>query len=129
MKRICKLEPWQVFVFGSNLAGIHGAGAALDALSFGAIRGRGHGHFGQTYAIPTKDSQIRTLPLENIRAYVETFKSYAGNNAALEFLLTPIGCGLAGYSPMEISPLFSGSPYNVVIPEEFKPRRGRQAYA
>jgi hypothetical protein len=113
-------KPNHVFVFGSNLAGIHGAGAAKTAVDqYGAIRGCGKGFQGRCYAIPTKDKNIRTLPLYDIEKHVEQFLKYANSHPELTFVLTAIGCGLAGYSPSEIGPLFKHSPKNVVIPNQF----------
>ena len=111
-----------IFVFGSNLAGRHGAGAAKFAVQHhGAIYGQGEGLQGNSYAIPTKDAKIRTLPLPFIRTYVEKFKGFARYNPDLTFQLTPIGCGLAGYKPSDIGPMFKNSPENVIMPDEFKP--------
>ena len=110
----------EIFVFGSNEAGVHGAGAALQAYrDFGAKRGVGNGPTGQCYAIPTKDHNIRTLPLSKIEVYVNQFLKYAREHKELLFLLTPIGCGLAGYTPEVIAYMFKDSPSNVVLPKEF----------
>lgn len=110
-----------IFVFGSNTAGRHGAGAAKAAHEHhGAIYGNGYGLQGQSYAIPTKDSALRTLPLELIRGHVAAFLGFAREHPDLTFRLTPIGCGLAGYTPAQISPMFRGSPANVILPEEFR---------
>lgn len=111
-----------IFVFGSNLAGRHGAGAALHALKHhGAIYGVGEGMQGFSYAIPTKDKRLRTLPLTDIWASVERFKQLARMVPEATFRLTPIGCGLAGYKHEHIGPMFKDTPPNVIIPEEFKP--------
>lgn len=111
-----------IFVFGSNLAGRHGAGAAKFAVQrHGAVYGKGWGLQGNSFAIPTKDANIRTLPLSSIQTYVEKFKMFATEHPELTFQLTPIGCGLAGYKHEQIGPMFKGSPSNVVIPDEFKP--------
>lgn len=111
----------EVFVFGSNLAGRHGAGAAKFArTNHGAVYGKGIGHHGNSYAIPTKDEYIKTLPLDKIKPYVDQFIEYAKNNPSLTFKLTPIGCGLAGYEPTDIAPMFVSAPYNVLIPFEFQ---------
>jgi hypothetical protein len=111
-----------IFVFGSNLAGRHGAGAAKFAVQHhGAIYGQGWGLQGNSFAIPTKDANINTLPLDTIRLYVEKFKMFAEDNPELTFQLTPIGCGLAGYTYEDIGPMFKNSPPNIVIPKEFKP--------
>ncbi|MBO1040389.1 A1S_2505 family phage non-structural protein [Brucella pituitosa] len=110
-----------VFVFGSNLAGRHGKGAALFARQQrGAIYGRGQGRQGNSYAIPTKDEQLRTLPLNVIKYQVEVFLTHADNHREEQFQLTPIGCGLAGYSPEDIAPMFASVPDNVILPDEFK---------
>lgn len=119
MDKITKLRSNEIFVFGSNLAGIHGKGAARDALAFGATHGLGFGFSGQTFAIPTKDRKLKTRPREAIAADVAVFLGYAKEMDYLVFLVTPIGCGLAGYSPKEIAPLFKGAPPNVILPEEF----------
>lgn len=120
-EKITSLLPNEIFVFGSNLAGRHGLGAAKVALKFGAKLGYGVGHFGQTYAIPTKDNFIRTLPLEEIELHVHAFKRHASQNPGLTFLVTPIGCGLAGYNPRDIAPMFKDSPPNAIMPESFLP--------
>ncbi len=110
-----------VFVFGSNQAGRHGKGAALWAKQHrGAIHGQGEGLQGNSYGIPTKDTRIRTLPLEDIAQAVERFKAFAREHAELSFQLTPIGCGLAGYTPQQIAPMFRDAPANVLVPDEFK---------
>lgn len=114
---ITHLAPNEVFVFDSNLAGRHGKGAALQAMQFGAVYGFGWGHMGQTYAIPTKDSQLRTLPIRGIRVHVDTFIAYAIRRDDLTFRLTKIGCGLAGYAEEQIAPLFAHAPPNVIRPE------------
>jgi hypothetical protein len=109
-----------VFVFGSNLAGRHGKGAALHAMTLGAVRGTGEGRMGQTYALPTKDHHLRTLPLEEIeRRSVANFLAYAAEHPDETFQLTPVGCGLAGYSPEQIAPMFRRAPPNVTLPAEF----------
>lgn len=111
-----------VFVFGSNLAGRHGKGAALWARQHrGAVYGCGVGYHGNSYAIPTKDEQLRSLPLERVREHAAYFLSFARHvRPDLLFQLTPIGCGLAGYSPEQIAPMFRDAPPNVLLPEEFK---------
>lgn len=118
---ITELEENQVFVFGSNEAGIHRAGAAKMALKFGAVLGCGFGFFGHTFAIPTKDRQLQTLPIRDIAAYVNCFGMYARRQPHLQFLVTEIGCGLAGYTPEEIAPLFYAfrNKANIVLPEKF----------
>jgi hypothetical protein len=108
----------RIFVFGSNLAGIHGAGAAAFAEQHcGAEYGEGVGRTGNSYAIPTKDEKVETLPLERIRPHVEVFIDYARNHPKLHFALTHIGCGLAGYNwERDIRPLFPAElPINIEI--------------
>lgn len=88
-----------VFVFGSNLAGIHGAGAAAYAHTvMGAQWGVGEGRTGNAYALPTKDAQIHTLPLEAVRASIRRFCDHAREHPCDTFLVTPVGTGLAGLS-------------------------------
>lgn len=112
-------EDNEIFVFGSNESGIHGAGAAKFALdNYGAIWGQGYGLQGISYAIPTKDKYIRTLPLSDIVVYVEEFIEDAKAHQELQFIVTPIGCGLAGYKPSDITPMFSDVPENVILPKE-----------
>lgn len=109
----------RIFVFGSNLAGYHGAGAAYIAMQdWGAKYGVGFGPTGKAYAIPTKDENIRTLPLECIAVYTGEFATYAKYHPELTFLVTRIGCGLAGYTDKDIAPLFSECVDipNVVLP-------------
>lgn len=95
-----------IFVFGSNLAGRHGKGAALYALKkYGAIYGKGIGLQGNSYGIPTKDRNLKSLPLKEISLHIRDFLLFAKENPNLEFLLTPIGTGLAGYKIEDIFPL------------------------
>lgn len=109
-----------IFVFGSNLAGRHGAGAALYARrNHGAIYGQGIGLQGRSYAIPTKDGDLSTLPLYIIREHVDTFVRFAARHPEFKFKLTPIGCGLAGYRPEDIAPMFVDVTENVCLPPEF----------
>ena len=107
-----------VFVFGSNLSGRHGAGAALDAVRFyGAEYGVGEGRTGQAYALPTKDRQLKTLPLRDIEFYIRRFFEYAKHNVDEVFVLTPVGTGLAGYYHQQIWDLIqrNNMPENVVL--------------
>ena len=116
-----KLTDEPVFVFGSNLAGRHGKGAAKWALeNRGAVYGQGWGHWGNSYAIPTKDEKLRTLPLIEINIYVVDFLDYARIRPDLQFQLTPIGCGLAGYRREDIEPMFEDAPANVLWPPEWR---------
>jgi hypothetical protein len=110
-----------VFVFGSNLAGRHGKGAALWARRHrGAIYGRGEGIQGTSYAIPTKDAALRSLSLDEIANNVVSFLEYALAHPEMTFEVTPIGCGLAGYQPKDIAWMFDlPPPRNVILPDEF----------
>jgi hypothetical protein len=113
----------KIFVFGSNLAGRHGAGAAKYAYErYGAEYGIGFGKTGCAYAIPTKDQNLKTLPLDKIEHYIKNFISYAYANPDDEFLLTPIGCGLAGYRRDQIKPLIEkyNRPSNVIYTKEWE---------
>lgn len=111
----------KIFVFGSNLAGIHGAGAAAFAAQHhGAIYGCGEGRQGDSYGIPTKDHRIQTLPLEAIGVHVRRFIRYAYDNKDLTFQVTRIGCGLAGYVDSQIAPLFKGAPDNCELPDGWR---------
>lgn len=106
-----------IFVFGSNLAGRHGAGAALSALrEHGAIYGQGVGLQGNSYAIPTKDENVITLPINKIKKYVDGFVRFAKLNPEMKFQVTRIGCGLAGYEDTDIAPLFKEAPDNCILP-------------
>ena len=114
---ITSLEPGEVFVFGSNLEGNHGGGAALVAYrKFGAEWGVGVGLSGQSYGIPTMHGGP-----EDIRPYVDDFIAFAGDHPELTFLVTPIGCGIAGFTPAEIAPLFGDAlgVTNIILPESF----------
>jgi hypothetical protein len=109
-----------VFVFGSNYAGRHGKGAALVAKrKFGARQGQGSGLQGQSYGICTKDDRLGILPLHRIQVQVERFVRFAEAHPELDFHVTPIGCGLAGYKPREIAPMFRNPPKNVWLPRSF----------
>lgn len=111
---ITELQPNEIFVFGSNLAGMHGGGAAYVAhRKFGAIMGQGVGLQGQSYAIPTMQGGVET-----IRPYVDEFIAFAKEHQDLTFFVTRIGCGIAGFTDEEISPLFkeAHSVGNIVLP-------------
>lgn len=115
--RIDTLRPDEIFVFGSNLAGHHGGGAARVAwIKFGAVWGQGAGLQGQSYAIPTMQGGIAT-----IKPYVDGFIQFALAHPSLKFYVTRIGCGIAGFRDRDIAPLFSpalGLP-NVILPRTF----------
>jgi hypothetical protein len=106
-ENIKSLKSNEIFVFGSNTAGIHGAGAAkLAHQKFGAFYGQGFGLMYKSFAIPTKDSYINTLSIKQIKIFVDEFIEIAKERIDLLFLVTEIGCGLAGYKPKDIAPLF-----------------------
>lgn len=112
----------KIFVFGSNLAGRHGAGAARAARElFGAVYGVAEGITGQAYAIPTCDQEIRPLTLHQIRRGVECFLAYAHAHPEQEFFVTRIGCVLGGQSNADVAPLFKGAPDNCSFAEEWAP--------
>ena len=115
--RITELKENEIFVFGSNLQGFHGGGAAKIAYrSFGAEWGKGIGLYGKSYAIPTMQGGVET-----IRPYVDEFIRFAIENPHLVFLVTRIGCGIAGFRDEEIAPLFIDAidVGNIILPEEF----------
>jgi hypothetical protein len=114
---ITHLEPNEIFVFGSNLQGYHGAGAARMALDkFGAVWGQGVGLQGQSYAIPTMEGGVET-----IKPYVDEFIDFAKQHPEYQFLLTRVGCGIAGFTDEEIAPLFGEALKleNVIFPKAF----------
>ncbi|MGX9960602.1 A1S_2505 family phage non-structural protein [Xanthomonas euvesicatoria] len=109
-----------VFVFGSNLRGIHGAGAALHAKRHhGAKNGIGEGPTGNAYALPTKLTPRISLPLEEVAEHVGLFLTYARARPETTFRVTAVGCGLAGFTVSDIAPLFAEAPDNCVLPSEF----------
>jgi hypothetical protein len=111
-----------IFVFGSNEAGRHGAGAAAYAEQHhGARYAQGFGPAGSSFAIPTKDWNVETLPLPTIKHYVERFIVYAQNHLEQQFKVTAIGCGLAGYTHAVIAPLFAGVPDGCFFDERWRP--------
>ena len=114
---ITTLQPNEIFVFGSNLSGMHGGGAArLAYQKFGAIWGQGVGLQGQSYGIPTMQGGADT-----IKPYVDEFIEFAKTHPQLNFLVTEIGCGIAGFSVEEIAPLFEQAieVENIYLPERF----------
>ncbi len=126
---ITTLEPNQIFVFGSNTEGIHGAGAAKQALKFGAVMGNPSGLQGKTYAIITKDLSKgeRGLSLEFVHYQIFKFIEFARKHPEYEFLVTPIGCGLAGFEPHEMLAPFQDEfgdfltalPKHIILPKCF----------
>ena len=114
---IKELKENEVFVFGSNLGGFHAGGAARVAEDkFGAVWGQGVGLQGQSYAIPTMHGGV-----DVIKPYVDEFIAFAREHRELKFLVTPIGCGIAGFTVEEIAPLFADAidDENIILPEDF----------
>lgn len=121
-KLITEMKPHEIFVFGSNLAGRHGKGAALIAKNkFGAQYGIGEGMTGRCYAFPTKDKRIKQLSLRKIETYVDPLWKVVVEHPNKTFLLTEVGCGLSNYTPHDIAPLFEQllPCINVVWPKKF----------
>jgi hypothetical protein len=115
---ITRLQPGEIFVFGSNLAGRHGAGAALQAhLLFGAEYGIGEGLTGRCYAFPTLDRWLRTRSYRSLRESRDRLYATARALPDKTFLLTKVGCGLAGYPEETMKALFARCPANIVKPE------------
>lgn len=116
------LGPNDIFVFGANEKGLHGAGAAWFAYrELGAKIGVGEGLTGRCYALPTKDDRVETLSLDEIKNYIQRYNEFTKKNPALTFLTTKIGCGLAGLKLEDIAKLFQSFdwPSNVIFPKEF----------
>lgn len=124
MDKVFETYPDHIFVFGSNLAGIHGAGAARWAYRFCRAGWEvGEGLFNESYALPTKDRQLKTLPLEEIKKHVDKFIECANQNPELDFFVTRVGCGLAGYTDSDVAPMFENVPINVELPHKWgKPK-------
>ena len=119
---IKELNLGEIFVFGSDLAGRHGAGAAWQARNtFRAVCGVGVGFTGSCYAIPTKDHNINTIPLVVVQYFVNLFLEDTQHNTDLEYIVTKIGCGLAGYTDEQIAPMFKDAPDNCVFHLDWKP--------
>jgi hypothetical protein len=116
-ERISELKPNEIFVFGSNLSGSHGGGAALLAYErFGAIWGQGVGLQGQSYGIPTMHGGV-----DAIKPYVDEFIEFAKVHPEYKFLVTKVGCGIAGFTTREMAPLFQDAidVGNIILPKEF----------
>ncbi len=113
---ITELAKDEIFVFGSNIHGMHGGGAARTALKWGAVMGKGVGLYGQTYAIPTMGGSV-----EGIKPYIDEFIEFAKQHTELIFLVTEIGCGIAGYTHKQIAPLFMEALEieNIYLPQRF----------
>lgn len=115
-----------IFVFGSNLAGRHGKGAALHARKHcGAVYGQGSGLQGASYAIPTKSASLESLSLCTIAQHVEVFCAFVHKHPEHTYQITRVGCGLAGYKDSDIAPMFKGlrGLPNVTLPEGWKGER------
>jgi hypothetical protein len=105
--------PEDIFVFGSNLSGIHGAGAAAYASNYrGAVWGVGEGLQGRSYALPTKGLNITHMPITKVKKHVSKFIDFANDHPELSFQVTAVGCGLAGWKNEAIAPLFKNAPIN-----------------
>ena len=116
-ERISELKPNEIFVFGSNLAGSHGGGAARLAYDrFGAIWGQGVGLQGQSYGIPTMHGGV-----DVIKPYVDDFIEFAKQHPEYQFFVTKIGCGIAGFAIEEMAPLFQQAidVENIILPKDF----------
>ena len=118
---ITELKENEIFVFGSNLAGRHGAGAALQAhKDFGAVLGVGEGRTGRCYAFPTLDGNLRKLPMWRLVDAVNLLYYECVLCPENRFLLTKVGCGLAGYPESMMRSLFTNPPRNLILPEDWK---------
>lgn len=117
---ITKLEPNQIFVFGSNLAGNHAGGAARQAYEqFGAEVGVGEGLTGQSYAFPTLDENFNKVSNTILKSARLNLYKTANNHPELEFLLTKVGCGIAGFEESKMKRLFANAPLNIKKPEDW----------
>lgn len=121
-ENITDLKENEVFVFGSNEHGFHGAGAAkLAKEKFGAIEGKGYGPAGQSFTIPTKDWGMDQMPRDAMECFIVRFIGYALRHPEKHFLVTQIGCGLAGFTPQEVAPYFQLAQHipNISLPQCF----------
>mgnify|MGYP001268191948 FL=1 len=124
---ITQLRKDDVFVFGSNEGGNHGAGAAKTARQlFNMPFGKSYGHYGNCFAIPTKDEYIQTLELSQIEDYVRGFLAYAKGKKRVTFLVTTIGTGLGGLLHSQIAPMFKGAPKNCQFDDVWEPYLGEE---
>ena len=120
-----KSRKGMIFVFGSNLSGIHGAGAARFAhRNKGAVMGKGIGLQGQSYALPTKGLKISFMSLNEVEVHIDAFKDFAMDHPDLDFQVTQVACGLAGFTKEQIAPLFKSSPSNCYFDMEWQPLLG-----
>jgi hypothetical protein len=110
-----------IFVFGSNLSGIHGAGAAKEAYdNYGAIMGKGEGLMFSSYAIPTKGKNITFMALVEVVPHIKNFLTFAKRNPEMKFWMTSVGCGLAGFSVSQIASYFENATTNINFPDTWK---------
>jgi hypothetical protein len=119
---ITELQDGEIFVFGSNVSGRHSKGAAKTALGWGAKFGQAAGLQGKTYGIPTVNASVTNkLSINKIKVYVDEFVEFAAKHPELTFLVTEIGCGLAGHGYKDIGPLFTEAAKlsNVILPKKF----------
>lgn len=113
-----ELKDNEIFVFGSNVYGSHYSGAAKDAKElFGAEMGVGIGMTGKCYAIPTLDEDMQKIELSRLKGFINDFINYAECHSDLTFILTKIGCGIAGFSEDDIKVFFKNTPKNIIKPE------------
>jgi hypothetical protein len=123
LERIARLmqQSNAIFVFGSNLRGVHGAGQALAAVQqYGARHGCGQGFQGRAYALPTKVGPYTAMPLDDVRFHVRALLQFAGRHPTLLFVVPRVGCGRAGFTDDQIAPLFDGAPANIDLPYEWR---------
>lgn len=117
---ITRLEPNEVFVFGSNTSGQHGGGAARQAhLHFGARMGCGEGLTGQCYAFPTLNASLQQLPRRRLEEARDHLYWNCAQHPEKRFLLTKVGCGIAGYAEDRMRALFAEPPANLILPEDW----------
>lgn len=110
-----------IFVFGSNMSGIHGAGAAAHAhRNLGAKYGVGEGMTGECYALPTKGRRIECMPLHWVKKKIENFIRFAEDHPELSFQVTRVGCGLGGFKDEQIAPLFENAPSNCLFDTKWR---------
>lgn len=123
------MEKDSIFVFGSNLSGIHGAGAArAAAVHYGAKWGEGEGLHGSSYALPTKGLKITYMKTTDVVKHIEKFLDFARENPHMTFKVTKIGCGLAGFKDENMAPRFKNAPLNCEFDSEWMkyiPKAGR----
>lgn len=120
MNNITSLKPNQIFVFGSNLAGEHAGGAALQAKEqFGAIEGQGEGLQGQSYAFPTLDLKMNKQIKLDLDMSVAKLYGECNDHPDKEFLLTKVGCGIAKYPESFMRSLFINHPNNLILPKDW----------